>query len=191
MERQKLTVKEYWTLFSTTFSLSAFTFGGGFVIIPLMKKKFVDEMGWLEEEEMLNYAAIAQSSPGPVAVNAAILVGYRLAGIPGALTAIIGTVLPPLIILSIISLFYEAFRSNPVVSVVLKGMQAGIAAVICDVVLNMGGKVVKSREWISVVLMILAFAANFILNINVMYIILVCALIGILRVTLRKKGEKS
>ena len=157
-----------------------------------MKKKFVDEMGWLQEEEMLNYAAIAQSSPGPVAVNAAILVGYRLAGIPGALTAILGTVLPPLIILSVISLFYEAFRSNPVVNAVLKGMQAGIAAVICDVVLNMGGKVVKKREWLSVLLMVLAFAANFIFKINVMYVILVCAVIGALRVTVfaKKEGKK-
>ena len=192
MSKKKLTPKQYLKLFTSTFSLSAFTFGGGFVIIPLMKKKFVDEMGWLEEEEMLNYAAIAQSSPGPVAVNAAILVGYRLAGISGALTAILGTVLPPLIILSVISLFYEAFRSNPVVNAVLKGMQAGIAAVICDVVLNMGGKVVKKREWLSVLLMVLAFAANFIFKINVMYVILVCAVIGALRVTVfaKKEGNK-
>ena len=189
--RNKLTLKQYVKLFTSTFSLSAFTFGGGFVIIPLMKKKFVDEMGWLEEEEMLNYAAIAQSSPGPVAVNAAILVGYRLAGIPGALTAIFGTVLPPLIILSVISLFYEAFRTNPVVSAVLKGMQSGIAAVICDVVLNMGGKVVKKKEWISVLLMLLAFAANFILKINVMYVILVCAVIGVLRVTVFDRKEEK
>ncbi len=189
--RNKLTLKQYVKLFTSTFSLSAFTFGGGFVIIPLMKKKFVDEMGWLEEEEMLNYAAIAQSSPGPVAVNAAILVGYRLAGIPGALTAIFGTVLPPLIILSVISLFYEAFRTNPVVSAVLKGMQSGIAAVICDVVLNMGGKVVKKKEWISVLLMVLAFAANFILKINVMYVILVCAVIGVLRVTVFDRKEEK
>lgn len=190
-EKKKLTAKQYLKLFGETFSLSAFTFGGGFVIIPLMKKKFVDELGWIEEEEMLNLAAIAQSSPGAVAVNAAILVGYRLAGLPGALVSILGTVLPPLILLSVISFFYEAFRSNAVVNAVLKGMQAGIAAVICDVVINMGGKVVKAKEWLSVILMVLAFVANFILGINVMYIILVCALIGVIRVLLlqKKRGE--
>lgn len=190
-EKKKITAKQYLKLFTSTFSLSAFTFGGGFVIIPLMKKKFVDELNWIDEEEMLNLAAIAQSSPGAVAVNAAILVGYRIAGIPGALVAILGTVLPPLIILTIISFFYDAFRTNPVVSAVLKGMQAGIAAVICDVVISMGGKVVKSKEWLSVALMVLAFVANFILKINVMYIILVCAVIGIIRVLWQNKKAKG
>ena len=87
----------YRKLFTSTFYLSAFTFGGGYVIIPLMKKKFADELHWIDENEMLNLAAIAQSSPGPVAVNAAILLGYRVAGITGALLTILGTVLPPFI----------------------------------------------------------------------------------------------
>lgn len=191
MAEKKISGKQYWTLFSSTFTLSAFTFGGGFVIVPLMKKKFVDELGWIEEEEMLNLAAIAQSSPGAVAVNAAILVGYRVAGVAGALITILGTVLPPLLLLSVISFFYEAFRSNAVVSAVLKGMHTGIAAVICDVVLNMGGKVVKSREWISMLLLVLAFVANFVLKINVMYIILVCAVIGVIRVVIAQRKAKK
>ena len=124
----------YRKLFTSTFYLSAFTFGGGYVIIPLMKKKFVDDLQWIEKDEMLNFAAIAQSSPGAVAVNAAILLGYRIAGIPGALVTILGTVLPPLLILSVISFFYAAFRDNAVVNAVLKGMQAGVTAVIADVV---------------------------------------------------------
>src|SRR5450756_690699 len=99
-------LKFYWKLFTSTFSLSAFTFGGGFVIIPLMRKKFVNELHWIEEIEMLDMTAIAQSSPGAIAVNASILVGYRLAGVFGALVTVFGTVLPPLIILSVISLFY-------------------------------------------------------------------------------------
>ena len=117
----------YRKLFTSTFYLSAFTFGGGYVIIPLMKKKYVDDLQWIEEEEMLNLTAIAQSSPGAVAVNAAILLGYRVAGISGALVTILGTILPPFITLSIISIFYTAFRDNTVVNAVLKGMQAGVA----------------------------------------------------------------
>ena len=92
----KRDVKTYWKLFSSTFCLSAFTFGGGYIIIPLMRKKFVEELHWIEEQEMLDLSAIAQSSPGAIAVNAAILVGYRIAGIPGALVTICGTILPPL-----------------------------------------------------------------------------------------------
>jgi chromate transporter len=91
----------------------------------------------LEEEDMLNMAAVAQSSPGAIAVNASILVGWRLMGITGAMISILGTVLPPLIILSVISLFYAAFRSNAVVSAVLKGMLSGVCAVIFDVVITM------------------------------------------------------
>ena len=99
---------KYRKLFLSTFELSACTFGGGFVIIPLMRKKFVEELGWIEEEEMLDLTAIAQASPGAIAVNASIMLGYHIAGIPGAILAVLGTVLPPLIIISIISMFYRS-----------------------------------------------------------------------------------
>lgn len=180
----------YMKLFSSTFYLSAFTFGGGFIIIPLMKKKFVDDLQWIEEEEMLNLAAIAQCSPGAVAVNASILLGYRVAGILGAMITILGTVLPPLIIISVISLFYTAFRENIVVNSVLKGMQAGVAAVIVDVVLNLGGNVIKEKELVSVLVIIGAFIATFFLKINVMYIILVCGLIGAFKVVIQEEKQK-
>lgn len=181
-------LKVYRKLFLSTFYLSAFTFGGGFVIIPLMKKKFVDDLNWIEEEEMLNLAAIAQSSPGAVAVNASILLGYRIGGGLGALVTILGTVLPPLIILSIISLFYTAFRDNIVVNAVLKGMQAGVAAVILDVVISMGGKIAKEKEMLPVLMMVFAFIATYFLKINVIYIILICGLIGGIRIGLKGKG---
>ena len=139
---------------------------------------------------MLNLTAIAQSSPGAVAVNASILLGYQVAGILGALVSILGTVLPPLIILSIISLFYTAFRNNIVVNSVLKGMQSGVAAVICDVVINMGGSISKSKDFISILVMILAFIATYIFKINVMYIILICGAIGALKVIFKDSKKK-
>ena len=83
----------YRKLFTSTFYLSAFTFGGGYVIIPLMRKKFVEQFHWIEETEMLDLTAIAQSAPGPIAVNASILIGYRLAGFAGAMVSTLGTVL--------------------------------------------------------------------------------------------------
>ena len=181
----------YMKLFSSTFYLSAFTFGGGYVIIPLMQKKFVDDLKWIDEDEMLNLSAIAQSSPGAVAVNASILLGYRVAGILGAFISILGTVLPPLIIISIISFFYTAFRENIVVNAVLKGMQAGVAAVIADVVLNLGGNVVKEKDLISAFVMINAFIATFFLKINVMYIILVCGCIGAGKIVLQERKYKK
>lgn len=172
--------KSYFTLFKSTFFLSAFTFGGGYVIVPMMKKKFVDEFGWLEEEEMLNIAAIAQSSPGAMAVNASILVGWKLMGLPGSLVAILGTILPPFIILSVISLFYAAFRDNTIVSAVLKGMMAGICAVIFDVVITMGAKIIKARKWLPILIMVVAFIVYYVLRVNIIYIIVFCGTLGAL-----------
>jgi chromate transporter len=182
----------YRKLFTSTFSLSAFTFGGGYVIIPLMKKKFVDDLQWIEDDEMLNLTAIAQSSPGAVAVNAAILLGYRVAGILGALVTILGTVLPPFITLSVISIFYTAFRDNIVVNAVLKGMQAGVAAVIADVVLNLGSNVLKQKDIVSMIIMVGAFIATFFFKINVMYIVLVCGCMGAAKILIQmKKFQKG
>ncbi|NLY17859.1 MAG: chromate transporter [Clostridiaceae bacterium] len=181
----------YRKLFTSTFYLSAFTFGGGFVIIPLMKKKFADDLPWVEEGEMLNLAAIAQSSPGAVAVNAAILLGYRVAGIPGALVTISGTILPPFITISVISFFYTAFRDNNVINAVLKGMQAGVAAVIADVVLNLGSKVLKEKDTVSAAIMAGAFITTFFLDINVIYIILVCGCIGAVKIFIQMKKARK
>ena len=129
-------------LFLSTLYLSAFTFGGGYVIVTLMKKKFVDEYHWIEENEMLDLVAIAQSSPGPIAVNGAIVVGYKLAGMIGVLVSIIGTIIPPFLIISVISVCYQAFRDNFFVSQMLEGMQAGVGAVIASVTYEMGAGVV-------------------------------------------------
>lgn len=168
-------------LFFSTLYISAFTFGGGFVIISFMKRKFVDELHWLGEEEMLDLAALAQSSPGAIAVNAAILVGWRVAGFAGMLTAVIGTILPPMLILTVVSFFYEAFAANPYVALLLKGMQAGVAAVILDVVWGLGGKVAKERSLFLCAVMTAAFVATAVFQVNVILIILAAAVLGVLR----------
>ena len=163
--------KMLWKIFISTLYLSAFTFGGGYVIVTLMKKKFVDDYHWIEENEMLDLVAIAQSSPGAIAVNGAIVVGYKLAGILGTIVAIIGTVIPPFLIISIISFCYNAFRSNYFVSQMLEGMQAGVGAVIASVSYEMGAGII----------MIGAFIAACIFNINVIFIVIISGIIGIIR----------
>ena len=138
---------------------------------------------------MLDLTAISQSSPGAIAVNASILIGYRVAGYLGSLVTILGTVLPPLIVISIISIFYTQFRDNVVVSALLKGMQAGVVAVIADVVINLGNTVVKEKQAISVIIMIGAFIATYFFKVNVMYIIIVCGSVGAISTYLRKKDR--
>jgi len=181
--------KTYWKLFISTFYLSSFTFGGGYVIVPLMKKKFVDELNWIEEKEMLDMISIAQSSPGAIAVNASIIIGYRIAGVLGSLVTIAGTVLPPLIILSVISLFYTAFRDNVAVNALMRAMRAGVAAVIIDVVINMAHNIIKEKNILSLLIMIAAFIATFFFKVNVIMIILICGGIGVASTYYKLKKE--
>lgn len=175
-------------LFFSTLYLSAFTFGGGYVIVSLLKKKFVDELHWVEEEEMLDLVAIAQSSPGAIAVNGAIVIGYRLAGIPGVLVAVLGAVLPPFVILTVISLFYRAFQSSFVVQAMLSGMKSGVSAVILSVVYDMMAGVVKEKDPLLWLVLLGSFLANYILGVNVVYIILCVILLGLLQ-TLWREGR--
>lgn len=178
-------------LFTTMFSLSACTFGGGFVIVSLMKKKVVEERHWLEEDEMLDITAIAQSSPGPIPVNASVILGYRLQGITGSLAAVGGTILPPVILLSLIAVFYDWFRQNTVVNTALTVMRAGVAAVICDVVINLAKTVLGTKKPLYIALMIITFILGYFLNVSAMYIILGCLATGIFCVIFdqRKKGR--
>ena len=169
-------------LFLSTLYLSAFTFGGGYVIVTLMKKKFVDQYHWIEENEMLDLV-------GAIAVNGAIVVGYKLSGILGALVAILGTVLPPFVILSVISVFYKAFRNNWLISQLLEGMQAGVGAVIASVTLDMGIPIVKEKEAVSLIIMVGAFVAACLFGINVVYIVIVCGIIGIIRTLLLNRRK--
>ena len=176
-------------LFVSALYLSAFTFGGGYVIVTLMKKKFADEYHWIGEEEMLDLVAIAQSAPGAVAVNGAVAVGYKLAGIAGAITAIAATVIPPFVIISLISICYDAFRSSQAVSWMLEGMQAGVGAVIAAVVYEMARGIVHGRNWISIGIMAASFLAACVFGIPVTVIVLVCIAVGIARTFLDKRRK--
>ena len=166
------------TLFFSMLSISAFTFGGGFVIVTLMKRRFVDDLEWLDENEMLDMTAIAQSCPGAIAVNGAILVGQRVAGAAGIIVATVATIIPPMVILSLVSYFYALFADNPYV-----------AAVIVDVVLNLGTGVVKTKRWLLDVIMVAAFAAA-ISGVNVIYIILTSGVIGVI-CAIAGRGKKA
>ena len=179
----------YRKLFFSTLKLSACTFGGGFVIIPLMRKKFVEELHWIEEQEMLDLTAIAQSAPGAIAVNASILVGYHVAGVLGALMTVLGTILPPLVIISVISFFYASVRDNAIVNMIMTGMLAGVAAVICDVVITMGIEIIKQKRILPIIVILVSFIAVRFFDINIILIILICGAVGAVDTYIRmKKG---
>ena len=179
-------------IFLSTLYLSAFTFGGGYVIITLMKQKFVDELHWIDDDEMLDMVAIAQSSPGPIAVNGAVIIGYKLEGIAGVLAAVLGAVLPPFVILTVISMFYSAFKNLFVVQSLLTGMKAGVSAVILSVVYDMAAGVIKGKDRVNIGVMILAFVATYFGKVNVVFVILITIAFGAVRTIWReKRGTKA
>lgn len=165
-------------LFAGMLGISTFTFGGGFVIVSLMRKRFVEKLGWLDEQEMLDMAAMAQSAPGAIAVNAAVLLGWRVAGFAGMICAVLGTILPPLFILSVLSVCYQAFSANVLVARALAGMQAGAAAVVSDVALSLIGRVAGTRSPLRIAVMAFAFVLA-LAGINTLWIILGAAAIGL------------
>src|SRR5699024_1759756 len=170
-------LKLYLSIFRITFSISAFTFGGGYIVIPMMRKYFVNDLELISEQELLNMSAIAQSTPGAIAVNIAVLIGYRVGGIIGAIIAGIGTITPPIIILSIISVFYKAFRDNKIISAILKGMEAGVAAIIVDLVVDMTKGILKEDNLLLTLIVPITFIANFVFGINVLLIIIVSSIL--------------
>ena len=140
---------------------------------------------------MLGLVAIAQSAPGAIAVNGAIVVGYKLSGLLGALVAIVATVIPPFLIISLISVCYTAFRENFFIAQMLEGMQAGVGAVIASVVYEMGSGVVRSRDAASLLILAAAFAADLVFGVNVAFIILAAGAAGVLRTLLHHRKEAA
>ena len=188
-DRREASGGNLWQLFTGMLSISAFTFGGGFVIVTLMKRRFVDELGWMDEDEMLDIAAMAQSTPGAIAVNAAVLTGTRIGGTIGMFVAVLGTVIPPFVLLSVLSLCYEAFRQLYPVRLALAGMQAGVAAVILDVAWGLGKNVARKKDRVDLVLMALVFIAQWFTNLNTAVIILSAAAVGLARGLIRLYGK--
>lgn len=180
----------YWKLFMINLVLSACTFGGGFVIISMMKRKFVEELKWIEDNEMLDMTAIAQSAPGSLAINMSIVVGYRLKKIPGAIAAVAGTVLPPLIIISVISLIYNWFKDNSHIALLLQVMRAGVAAVIFDVVLSLGQNILKTKSILWIGLMCVTFVLSYFCGLSAILIIISCALIGLIYIIFTDRKER-
>ena len=183
-----------WVLFKSMFVLSACTFGGGFVIVSLMKKKYVEELQWLEEDEMLDVTAITQSVSGPLSVNA--VRHYRIsAGRSGRFSGCHSRNNSlPMIIISIISLFYEQFRTNLYISTALQVMRAGVAAVIFDVVINLAKNVLNTKRVLYIIMMCTAFVATYLLDISAMLVILTCLVIGLgdlAIVTWKNKKEQN
>lgn len=178
-------------MFLYTAMLSAFTLGGGYVMVPLMRERFSEKLGWIDEDELAELIALGQSSPGALVINSSVLMGYRLLGFRGALSTLLGASIPPILILSIVTLLYELIRDNGLVSAAFLGMRAGIAAVIADTVVNMTIPYIKHGSIPYIFIIAAAFIAGFFFDLNAGYIILSCGAIGVILGTVKRKRGKA
>lgn len=167
-------------LFFTFLRVNAFTFGGGYTIVAILRDEFVDKKKLFSNEDMLDMTALAQSAPGAMAINTSMLVGYRLRGFVGALVCLLASVLPSLVIITIISKFYQAFRDNYYVAAALRGMSGVISAVLIITTINMARSAMKKHPIFSLSIMVLAFVASFVFDISTIVIILVFGLVSLL-----------
>ena len=170
-------INEYFTLFLTFLKIGAFTFGGGYAMIPLIQRETVENHKWISEEDMVNMIAIAESTPGVLAVNSATFVGYRVAGFWGSLWATVGVTLPSFLIICILSLFYRSFLSNQYVTWAFSGIRCAVVVLMFNAV----RKLSKScrLDLFHIVLGAAAFLLAALTGFDTMFIILGAGLIGI------------
>jgi chromate transporter len=178
-------------LFAAAFRLSAFTFGGGYVIVPLMERRFSEKYGWLSKEEIRNQIAIAQSAPGILAVNAALMAGFRLRGLAGALCCLAGTVLPPFAIMFGVYFAYAEFAANNWIRAALAGMGIGAAAVLADAAVGFIVGIIREKNVFSVCVAALAFSAVFMFRLPVWIPLLCAACAGLIYCSAKSKRQSA
>ncbi|MDR0421348.1 MAG: chromate transporter [Prevotellaceae bacterium] len=129
-------MKQYFELFISFFKIGAFTLGGGYVMIPLIEKEIVSKRKWINNEEFAEMLTLAQSAPGPVAINTAVFIGYKIKGIKGMITTVLGTVIPSFVIILLIAVFFTEFENNQTVERIFCGIRPAVVALIAVPVIN-------------------------------------------------------
>lgn len=180
-----------WRIFAQTFILSMFTIGGGYVMISLMKERFVDKWGWITGDELTELIALGQSSPGAMVVNVCVLMGYRIRGFAGAVIALLGTALPPIIVLAAIWEIYGVISGNAWVSAAFKGMRAGVAAIVADITVSLAAPFMRKDSIPYIAIMVAAFAICFFLEVNVAFVVLGSAVLGVVVGAVSRRRARS
>ena len=185
MKKLKLLFEIFWVFFK----IGAFTFGVGYAMIPLISRETVENKKWISDQDILDIVAIAESTPGPIAINSATFVGYKVAGTLGSVFATLGTVLPSFIIILIISFVLDEFESLTVVKYAFQGIRAGVLALIVKALWTMYKKCPKNL--ISYIIMAVAFVLAAIIKVPVIYCIIVCGVIGLASSIIARRRMKE
>ena len=176
-------------LFIATFTISC-TANSGYAILAVMKDDFVNKRKWLTDEEMADYIAIVQSSPGPMAVTSSTVVGYHVAGPAGTFAAVLGVILPPFLVMVLVTYFYEAIVGNPYVGFFLRGMQMGVVAMLFDVIIGLFRNATDKGGVYPFVIIALSFAYVRFTGFSIVWLVLGCIVAGIAKALLVMREEK-
>jgi len=169
--------KTLWQVFATFFKIGAFTFGGGYAMIPLIQRETVDNHKWVTEDDILEIIAIAESTPGPIAINSATFVGYRTCGVLGSVAATLGVVLPSFVIIFAISFVLRQFQNVVAVQYAFHGIRAGVMALLCKALWGMYKK--NKKNWASYTVMAGSFLLTAVLDVAVLPVLAGCAVFGL------------
>ena len=179
----------YLELFYTFFMIGAFTFGGGYAMIPLIQKETVEKNGWVTDDDILEIIAIAESTPGPIAINSATFVGYRTYGVLGSVCATLGVVLPSFILIYAISFVLRQFQELKAVQFAFQGIRAGVLALLCKALWGMYKK--NKKNWASYIIMAGSFLLTGLLDVSVLPVLIGCAVFGLVTATVMERRAQK
>lgn len=171
-------MSEFLKLFLAFAKVGVMTFGGGYAMLPIMERELVDNRNWTTRDELLNYFAVGQCTPGVIAVNTATFIGYKLKGIPGGIIATAGVVFPSIVIILIIAAFLQNFSDIPIISKIFAGINAVVAALIINAVVRFFKSGVK--DWIGLVVFIAAFLVAGVFGITSVYVVIGAIIVGLI-----------
>lgn len=173
----KVSGKTLWQVFLSFFKIGAFTFGGGYAMIPLIQNEAVEQRHWVTDDDILEVVAIAESTPGPIAINSATFVGYKAAGVLGSVCATLGVVLPSFLIILALSFVLRQFQELEAVRYAFFGIRAGVLALLVKALWTMYRK--SPKGWVSYVVMAASFVLTAVFDLNVIFVIIGCAVFGV------------
>ena len=185
----KRSAKDLFQIFGAFFRIGAFTFGGGYAMIPLIQKEAVEKHGWVSDDDILEILAIAESTPGPIAINSATFIGYRAAGIFGSMMATLGVVLPSFVIILALSFILREFQELEVVRYAFAGIRAGVLALLCKSLWTLYKK--SPKGWPAYVVMVASFVLTAFFDINVLFVIVGCAVFGLISSRYLQRREEK
>ena len=185
MKANKL--KDLTWLFFINIFISSFRFGGGYVVVSMVRKYFVEKRKIFNESDLITMSAISQTTPGAIAINLAAVAGYKVAGTIGTIVSCIGAIIPPITILAVVSLWYQVFSTNHIIMAILKGMQAGIAAIIVDILIGMTRAINEQHSKLLTAMIPITFIASYIFKVNIVVIILITIIVATAQLYYRRR----